>query len=83
MASLIGLGILERIGWNLVRPGRGGFEAMRIALAVGSGRGLGRASRGSDSRISRRHMPARGRRFPRVGRGDCASLPSADASHWM
>lgn len=41
VASLAALGILERVLWNIARPGRGAAgEAMRVALAVGSGRGF-------------------------------------------
>lgn len=43
---LVAVGILERIAWNIVRPGRGaGGEAMRVAVAVGSGRGFADAYR--------------------------------------
>jgi hypothetical protein len=46
VALLIGLGVLERIVWNVVRPGRGaGGEAMRVALAVGRGLGFADAYR--------------------------------------
>lgn len=45
-ALLVGAGVLERIAWNIVRPGRGaGGEAMRVALAVGRGEGFADAYR--------------------------------------
>lgn len=43
---LVAVGVLERIVWNIVRPGYGaGGEAMRVAVAVGSGRGFADAYR--------------------------------------
>jgi hypothetical protein len=45
-ALLVGLGVLERIFWNVARPGRGGGgEAMRVALSVGGGQGFANAFR--------------------------------------
>lgn len=46
MVLLVSLGVLERFLWNIVRPGRGGGgEAMRVAVAIGSGRGFADAFR--------------------------------------
>jgi len=46
LVLLVSIGLLERILWNVLRPGLGASgEAMRVALAVGSGRGIADAYR--------------------------------------